>query len=569
MSDDVVPPAPEKSSDGQKMVKATAGIGAFVVAGSALAGLITKMVLSRLLGRGAVADAYNFIYGLIQSVFRSWDKLVRPVFLPVLAEERQRVGEKESWRFVSSFFNIQAMLLALITVAAIAFAPPIVRVLSEFTGTEAAKAESLAGRFLAVMAPAAMFLALASTGYLLLNSYKRFQLAAFGDNVFVKIVPLAALVGLYWLFGIYALVLGIVLGALAKLALYAWGLRRELRDYRPRIELASPAMKRIGWLLLPLSVGVLGAFVRDLIERWFMTRAGGATLIPYSRAPVDIPVQLLPVALSIAIFPFLSDYVARNEHEKLFDVLGRAFRIIVLAFLPLTVGLVLLAHPLIDVVFGGGQYTPDDVRLTAQASQWYALGYVFFGLEIVMLQFFYAARDTIAPTWTGILTSALQIGILWLTVDAMGTSSFNLAYSASKALKVLILAALLARAFPHEHLWKQLLKRTLPTVGKVALVTAVMGLAVYGLDCFLRTSPTGDRMSSWIAQAVNAAIAGIWGLLHRAKMPRFSLEAARDVLRLSVSSCAGMGIFAAGVHLLGVEEWHDALGWVKKKLKRS
>ena len=572
MSDEIAPTPPESNvSDGQKMVKATAGIGAFVAVGSALTGLITKMFLSRILGTGAIADAYNYVYGLTQSVFRSWDKLVRPVMLPVLAQERARVGEKDSWRFVSSFFNIQAVAIALVVVATMTFAPWIVHALTEFKkedvgltdvlsgrfllpaspaaaapwmahalaevrNHQADLAEALAGRYLLFMAPAILFLALASTGYLLLNSYKRFQLAAFGDNVFVKLVPLVALLGLYGFFGIYALIFGVVLGAFAKLALYAWGLRRELRDFVLRIDFASPAMKHVWWLMVPLSVGVVGAFARDIIERWFMTNAGGGvvTIVTYSRAPVDVPIQIVPVALSIAIFPFLSDYVARNRHEQVFDLLGRAFRIVSLVFLPLTVAMVLLARPVADVVFGGGKFTSEDVRQTAEAVRWYALGYLFFGLEIVMLQFFYARRDTITPTWTGILTSALQIGILWAAVDAMGTSTFNMAYSASKAVKVLILGVMLPQAFPHEHLWRELLRRTLPAVGKVLLVTVVMGGVVWSLNHVL---PGGRSL--------------------------------RGLLNLAVTCSAGGIVFVAGVHFLRVEEWHDALGWVKAKIKRS
>jgi putative peptidoglycan lipid II flippase len=262
---------------------------------------------------------------------------------------------------------------------------------------------------------------------------------------------------------------------------------------------------------------------------------GGAasTIVTNSRAPVDVPIQIFPVALSIAIFPFLSDYFAKGRTDRLFDILAKAVRIIFLVFLPLTVALLLLAHPLIAVVFGGGKYTPEDVRMTAAAAQWYSLGYVFFGLEIVLLQFFYAARNTITPTWTGILTSALQIGILWLTVDTMATSSFNMAYAASKALKVALLFALLARVYRDAKLWKTMLAHALPAVGKVALATAAMAAAVWGL---MLVVPAGRNA---------AGIAG-----------------------LAVVAAAGFAVYAAAVHVLGVEEWHDALGWVKKRVRR-
>jgi len=537
MTDDVTPPEPAPGpGDNVKMARATAGISVLTFAGFAT-GLVIKMILSRLLGTTATANAYNHVYRLIQDVFRSWDKLIRPTFLPALALERERIGEPDAWRFTNSIVNLQVILLAVLTLCLMIFPR---QALQYFTKFGAVEVTSLATHFLVYLAPTVFFLSLAVTGYMLLNSYKRFHLAALGDHVFVKLFPFLALVLLYWALGIRALIAGVVLGAAAKLALYAWGLRHELKHYRVRLTLVSPAMKKMLLLMLPLLVGVVISFLRNRFEDNLLTqvrRGSAATIVPYAKALVDIPIQLFPVAMSIAIFPFLSGYFLKRQHEELFTVLGKGLRIIFLVFLPLTVGLILLAYPVIDVAFGGGKFTAEDVRLTARALQFYAIGYVVFGLEILLLQFFYAARDTVTPTATGVVTSTLQIVILYLTVKSLQMISFTMAYSASKTLKVLILLVLLARVYPHAALWLPMLKRTGRTLLKVALVTAVMGGVVYFLSGALRTALPSSKT--------------VTGLLH-----------------LLVTVGAGGILFAAGVHLLGVEEWHQALDWVKGKLKR-
>jgi len=531
MSDEMTPAeTTPRSADNSKIAKAAAGIGAFALAGFALAGLLTKMILARLLGTEATANALNYVTGLTQDVFRTWEKLIRPVFLPVLAGERERVGAAGAWRFASSFINVQVIVLAALTIVFAIFAPQIVGTFTRFGPEEA----TLAARFLPVLAPSMLFLALAVTFYLLLNSYKRFHLAAFGDNLFVKLLPLAALVGLFHFIGVWAIIVGIVLGALGKLVLYVWGLRRELAHWRPHLDLLSPAMKKAMWLITPLSVGSLAAFLRNRVQDLFLTHvhAGKAvTMVGYAKNAVDIPVQVLPAALSIAIFPFISEYFVKKRHEEMFDVLGKGARIIFLAFLPLTVALTVLARPAVDVLFGGGKFTPSDVDLTAQALQFYAAGCVFFGLEILLLQFFYAAADTVTPTWTGILTSAVQILVLWLAVSTMQATSFTFAYSLSKTLKVLILLVLMVRVYPHAHLWVSMGKRTGLALGKIALVSAVMGAVVY--------------------------------FLGEALVPGRSL---RGLVNLAVVSGSGGIVFLGGVHLLGVEEWQQALGWVKGKL---
>ena len=536
MNDATIEPEPtgiESTTDNRKMARAAAGVSLLTGIGY-LTGIVTKMVLARLLGTLPTNNAFNYGHRLTQDIFRSWDKLIRPTFLPALSWERDRVGEEDAWTFTNTIINLQAVLLAVVVLVLMVFSRHVVGVLTNFEEESA----TLASRFLMLLAPGVLFLSLATTGYMLLNSYKRFHLAAFGDHVFVKLFPFLSLVALYWALGITALILGIVAGAVAKLALYLWGLRDYRAHYRPRLKLRSPAMRKMMWLMLPLSVGVVVSFARNRIEDYFLTdvlKGRAMTLVTNAKAAVDIPVIVFPVALSIAIFPFMSDYFLKKRHKDLLAVLGKGIRIIFLAFLPLTVGLIVLAHPTVDVVFGGGKFTPDDVRYTSDALRFYAVGYVVFGLEILLLQFFYAAHDTIRPTVTGVATSALQILILYLTVDALGVVSFTLAYSASKTIKVLLLFGLLAWVYPHAALWGPMLKRTGSALAKIATATAAMGAVVWLLGAVLIADDTA-RLLKLVYLVVTAGVGGV--------------------------------VFVAGVHLLGVEEWRQALGWVKGKLKR-
>ena len=545
MSDERLPPEtpPSRSGDNSKMAKAAAGISVFTVLGFCT-GPLTKIILARVLGTEDAANAFNYVNRLTQDVFRSWEKLVRPTFLPVLAQERERVGAAEAWRFTNSAVNLQAVLLALLAAALMVFSREVIRT-TNLTGVQA----TLAARFLVVLAPSVFLLSIAVTLYMLLNSYKRFHLAAFGDQVFAKLVPLCALVLLYAFAGLYALLFGMVVGALAKLALYVWGLRAELRNFRFELDLRSVAMKHLWLMILPLAAGVLVAFFRNRGEDLLLSAVLGGramTLVIYARAPVDIPIQIFPAALSIAIFPFISEYFARKNYDELFAVLGKGIRIIFLAFLPLTAAFMILAHPLAAAAFGGGKFTPEDVALTTIALRWYAIGYVFLGLELLLLQFFYAARETWTPTWTGIMTSLVQLLILSELIIHAGddVGAFTLAFTASKALKVALLFVLLVRVYPHSHLWASMLKRTVPALVRIAAATAAMGVAVYVLHAVIeKRLPLADPH----AHATHLLAAAV---------------------QLVVAGGAGALVFAAGVHLLGVEEWRQGLGWIKGKLAK-
>ncbi|HUU43597.1 MAG TPA: hypothetical protein VMX57_07450, partial [Planctomycetota bacterium] len=135
------------------------------------------------------------------------------------------------------------------------------------------------------------------------------------------------------------------------------------------------------------------------------------------------------------------------------------------------------------------------------------------------------------------VTSVAQIVILYLVVDSLQIISFTLAFSVSKTLKVLILLVLLVRVYPYRSLWVPMLRRTGRAVLKITLAAAVMGVVVYLLSGLLASRLPTDRT--------------VTGILH-----------------LFITVGTGGIVFIVGVHLLGVEEWRQALDWLKGRLGR-
>jgi putative peptidoglycan lipid II flippase len=429
------------------------------------------------------------------------------------------------------------MVLAALTTLGMLFPSQVAGTITDFDDQQTA----LATEMLRWMLLALPFLSLSVMGYLLLNSYKRFGVAALGDLAF-KVVMVVALVLLFWFLGWPALVIAMACGAAVKLGLYIWGLRREGVHYRPVLKLWTPAMKRFYVVMLPLLIGALVALGRDYAEGYFRTGAEegkAASIVRYARVWVDTPIQVLMLPLGIAIFPFITEASARGRHRELFDGFFSICRGVLLIFIPMTVAMLFLRTPLIQTLFEWHKFKASDTALTSQTLFYYVFAFVPLALEIIILQYFYARRNTVTPTIAGVVASVLNIALLWwlLRETQIGMGAFTLAVVVTKGLKVVVLIALLKQLFPEEHNWGHELGRVGDGLVRIALATAVMWGTMFVLSMGLTHVLDIHRKLGGLAYI--GAITG-----------------------------AGFGSYLLMVVLLRVEEARMMISWVRQRIRK-
>lgn len=535
-SEDLEVKTTEKSDETGNIAKATSVVGGTRIALIAVGGL-WQWLSAPLLGKDNVANAFNWTYECVTQFFQVWEKFLRPTVIPMFMHERREHGDEAAWRFASTVTNTLVLVLAALTALGMLFSSQIVGLITKFDPEQSA----LAAQMLRWMLLSLPFLSLSVMGYLLLNSYKRFGLAALGDLVF-KIVMVLGLVVLFRFLGWPALVLAIVCGAAVKFAMYIWGLRREGTHYRPTLNLWTPTMKRFYIVMLPLLIGALVAYGRDRAEGYFRTgelEGKAASIVRYSHPWVDMPIQVLMLPLGIAIFPFITEAAAKGRHRELFDGFFTICRGIFLVFVPMTVGMLFLRTPLIQTLFEWHKFEAGDTVLTSEALFYYTFAFVPLALEIIILQYFYARRNTVIPTVAGIVASVLNVALLWwlLREAQMGVGAFTLAIVVTKGLKVAVLVGLLGLLFPEEQPWAKELRRLGGGLLKVLIATGAMALAIWGVEMAL---------SPWL------------NLAHKPQAALF----------LGATIAAGAGTYLLMVVLLRVEEVWMAIGWVRGKIRR-
>ena len=462
------------TSAGKRIVRGAAVISLFGLVGKCL-GFVQKQIMAFCFGTGAEADAFFLAFQSIGFAFIAIPQKAIAPFLPLFSEKMAREGEPEAWRFARTVGLMLAGVLGVALIAGILCAPQLVNLTASF---EHESTSVLATRLVRIVLPASFFLGLAALTYLLLNAYKRFAFPALGDVV-NRILIIAVVLVLYRRLGIRGMAVAVVVGGLACLAVQVVALLwRTPGGLRGGINFSDPAIRKLAVLVPPVLAGSVLAQIRTILDFRFASEMGAGYLSSLSFAKVlpDTLTLLVPAAVGVSIYPFFADLAARNDREGLGATLLAAMRMLAFLFVPATVALIALRLPLVQLVFERGKFTAESVALTTGPLAYYSLGMTAFAVEIILIQCYFALKDTKTPFVIGLLTLAVHVSIILCLKGEMMHKSIAMAAAISKTLKVIVLFALLRGSIGSLH-WRANLLFGAKVLAASAVAGAVMWLA--------------------------------------------------------------------------------------------
>jgi putative peptidoglycan lipid II flippase len=404
--------SPEPAAITQPSESSTKGIAraASVIAvgniTSRVLGLARETVKSHLFGATWHVDAFQvssivplqlydlLIGGMISSA-------LVPVFSEYAAPERR----EELERLAGTLFTLAAITLAVLVLVAEGAAPLIAWLLG--SGFDAPTL-ALAADLLRITLPAVMFLSLSGLLTGLLYALKRFTLPAFTSAVFnASVVAAAILLGSR--FGVTSMALGILAGGIFQIALQAPG----LRGIRLRLALDwhHPALKRVAQLYVPVAASLIISQVAVYLSINLASHAGEGSLawMNYATTLIQFPLGLVAAAISMAILPTLSRQSESDSIHLFLATLAHGLKLVLMLMIPATVGLFVLAHPIVALVFQHGEFTPQDTIATAQLLRFYLLGLVFMAIDQPLIFAFYARKDTLTPALVGLVCIGIYL----------------------------------------------------------------------------------------------------------------------------------------------------------------
>jgi putative peptidoglycan lipid II flippase len=427
--------------------------------------------------------------------------MISAALVPVFSDYVTPLRRDELWRLASALFTLVAIALSAVVLILEVAAPGVSRLLGG--GFDSALLSETT-RLMRLIMPALLFLGLAGAATGLLYAEKRFVYPAFGASVFNAGIVLAALF-LGNRVGIASLSLGVLLGSVLQLGIQLPGLRGLRFSFS--LDLGHPGLRRMGSLYLPVALGLIVSQVGIAIDRNLASRTGEQSIAWMQNATtlIQFPLGLVAVAVSTAVLPSLSRLASSADMARFRRTLGMGLRVVMLLIMPATAGLLVMATPVIALIFEHGAFEPYDTVRTAQALRLYLIGLPFAAIDQLLIFAFYARKDTRTPVLVGVFGVLTYLIVALTLITPLGMLGLVVANSVQLSVHALVMLYLSHRYF--DGLRGQ---RLGATAVKVIVASAVTGAAVLLGTPWL--AGWGDLFATW-GELLIVLAGGLLGLL--------------------------------------------------------
>ena len=428
-------------SSSKSIAKSASVIGSATLS-SRILGFIRDVIIARFFGTSMFAQAFVVAFR-IPNLMRDLigEGAANAAFVPVFTEWLSKFGKKEFWNLARVILNILLIVLGVITVLGVVFAPAIVKAIAPGFVQDAAKLQ-LTIRLTRVMFPYLLLVGLAAYSMGVLNTLRHFATPAIGPAVLNLSIIVCAFIFTKNIFG---LAIGVLIGGALQLliqipALASYGMRIEASW-----QMKHEGAKRIGKLLIPRALGggvyQLNIFISTILASLFFIVGEGAVAgLYYASRILQFPLAIFGIALAQAALPSMSAYATEKNYALLKDTILFSLRSVFFVLIPSTLGLIILAKPIVHILFERGEFSAYSTQITSYALIFYAIGLSAYGGIKILVNAYYSMQDTITPVKIAsfslvlniilnlVLMYPLKIGGLALATSISGIVNFILLY---------------------------------------------------------------------------------------------------------------------------------------------
>ena len=171
---------------------------------------------------------------------------------------------------------------------------------------------------------------------------------------------------------------------------------------------------------------------------------GAPSHLYYAQRLYQFPLGIFGISLATAIFPVLSADAARKDFSALCATLSKGLQAALFVAVPATAGLILVARPVVAVVFQHGRFEPADTAATAWTLSFYALGLTGFFAQQIVIRTFYSLQNSKLPAVTAVIAVVVNLCLNLILIWPLGSGGLALATSLCSYLQVAILMAVLS-----------------------------------------------------------------------------------------------------------------------------
>jgi len=404
----------------------SAGLISLAILASRLLGVARESVLASYFGASAPMDAYNVAFripNLLRDLFA--EGAMTSAFVPAFTRVLQQRGREEAWRLGNLVINALLVITGTLAILGMVFAAPITALIAPKFAQVPGKLE-LTTLLTQVMLPFLTTVAVAVAMMGMLNSLHRFFIPSLSPAMFnvatilctVTLVPI--LRKLEWP-PILAIGIGTLLGGLGQMAIQWPVLRREGFRYRPVLDFKDPELRRILRMMGPGTLGVAAVNINVLVNTYLAAAQQGAvSWLGYAFRLMYLPIGLFGVSIATAALPDLSRHASNGDDAAIRRAVSSAIRLMLMLNVPAMIGLIVLAEPIVALLYQRGHFTDADTQATAAALRFYAPGLIGYSIVRIASPTFYSLGNSRTPVIVSVASVTVNLILNISLVRVMG-----------------------------------------------------------------------------------------------------------------------------------------------------
>lgn len=485
-------------------IKKTAIIITIISLGSKLLGFLREVLLAYFYGTSYIVDAYLMALSIPAIVF-GWVTSLAVSYTPIFMDLRIKSGEDKALKFTNNIISIAVTISLFCALFGIVFSKQLVAIAAPgFEG----EAYNLTNQFVKISVFSIAFTVVVQILTSYLNCNDKFILS----NISTLVVSSTQLLVIFLSskLGKEVLIYGTVLSNMVQLlVLYIFSSKN---GFGFKYELSiTPEIKKSFIILGPIFISSMLSQINAFVNKIFASGLveGSISALNYSGILRTFIHYIFTVALTTLIYPMLSKSMAENDMTSVKKIVSKSINLVIILFIPMTVGAILLSKPAISFVYERGVFGSDSTAMTAIALQMYLLGLSAFALKDILTKVFYAMQDTKAVMYISILTVGSCIMLSIILVNPMKHAGLALATSLSE-----IVTLPLFFYYLRARLGGFGLKNSLSILIKSAVSSAMMGFAVFFIFRYLSSILSVGKIFTLLSMGISAATgAGIYLVL--------------------------------------------------------
>ena len=524
-----------------KRVSARAtGIVGIAILSSRVLGLVREVLFAALFGAGKNLDAFLMAFrvpNMLRDLFA--EGALSTAFITTFSKKIATEGDESAWRLANKVATLTIVFMSAITLLGILFAPQLIDVMTWWSWSP--EKTALTVLLTRIMWPFILLVSLAALAMGLLNAKNVFGLPALASSFF-NLGSIIGGVALGWWFdphfgarSLIGLSIGTLIGGLWQLTAQFPSLRRAGYGFKADFAWRDAGVRTVLTLMGPAVIAASAVQVNVLINSGFAARLGDGPVswLNIAFRLMQLPLGIFGVAVATVALPLISRSAALGNTTEFRGALAHAMRLVMLLTIPSAIGLIILAEPIIGLIYQHGRFTSAATLQTAGALRFYAIGLVGYSAVKVLAPAFYALDKRNLPMLVSLFSIGLNVALNWFFTFRLELGHRGLALSTSV---VALTNFMILYAMMRHYVGRLETRIMLLTLAKLIVAGGLLaGVCVLAQDFVL--SPPG---------------VALW----------------RKALELAVTIAVGSAAFFGAAYGLRVAEVRDVVELVRGRFKR-